>query len=277
MVLPQSRLALSIGNDPRNFLIIFLLVNGVFDRIIREEREIDVACEQIIFVLAHFFQVRYVPKSIAKAFISVRTDNPELMRSRHQSQVVLQPLPSYIHKLIVKFNQLILNSFENCVNLFKTVESDQNSSLFATLPLSPSSLVKFPMNEQLKGYLSPFHSIAQRPNSVSMNISYVDLTYHLQEGLYASTESIPACDVDLNQFCNAYVLDYYKHGHVKTIELINGVSEGDLWQSLDSFVRMLKFCVLFMKDYPECFPQETAGMFELVAERFDTRFHEMYA
>ena len=272
-----SRLALSIGNDPRNFLIIFLLVNGVFDRIIREEREIDVACEQIIFVLAHFFQVRYVPKSIAKAFISVRTDNPKLMRSRHQSQVVLQPLPSYIHKLIVKFNQLILNSFENCVNLFKTVESDQNSSLFATLPLSPSSLVKFPMNEQLKGYLSPFHSIAQRPNSVSMNISYVDLTYHLQEGLYASTESIPACDVDLNQFCNAYVLDYYKHGHVKTIELINGVSEGDLWQSLDSFVRMLKFCVLFMKDYPECFPQETAGMFELVAERFDTRFHEMYA
>lgn len=275
-----SRLALSIGNDPKNFLLIFLLANGVFDRIIREEREIDLLCEQIIFVLAHFFQVRYVSKSIAKAFISIRSTNPELLRSRHQSQVVLQPLPPYIHKLVVKFNQLILNSFENCLNLFQTARASKPPTSLS-LPLCTS--VKFLATEGEGGggfsaSLSPFYLISQRSSGLgSGNVSYADLTFHLQEGLCASTESIPACDVDLNQFCNSYILDYYKHGHVKTIESINGVPEGDLWLSLDSFVRTLKFCVSFMKDYPECFPKETATMFELVTERFDTRFHEMYA
>ena len=77
---------------------------------------------------------------------------------------------------------------------------------------------------------------------------------------------------------NAYILDYYRHTHVKTIEWMNGVGEGQLWHALDSFARALKFVQKWMRAAEaQGLEQGSLKIFEEVVGRFDVRFKEMYA
>jgi len=273
-------------HEPANFALLKLLESGVIPEICRSFQHVDKQTKEIIardllFVLAHLFNVVYIPVH------KTRKDYP-----RSTSCVILDPLPENMETVLRQHRALTLDVFTSYCRVYAITQLRLEQKERNQLPYSSIQFNYNPINSEnskvkrtlvsnicastlsyearspfvaLSGHDDQFHSAHQLANTV-------------RNGIDIETSYLPSCEslVDssgTNLKKNAYVLDFYKHGQYETIVADNGLVEGQLWNLFKDWSEILKtMAVAFEKqsEYPE--RDNIVLAFKYLADNFNDQF-----
>nr|POF06890.1 putative helicase [Quercus suber] len=187
--------------------------------------------ETLMLVMAHLFN--RIP--CRQSDIEYR----EKVVKPSSSVVFLPPMPAKASQILRNHNQQTLQIFKTYVETFVDQHIDEEDR---TLPLTgitaggagtdsssfghqlPSPKVRSPF-VALSGVGDEFQSIH-------------DLCQTTRDGVFLEEAVIPHLDVSPDEMdvpLNAWLLDFYKHGDVHTIERANGIRSSDIWFLLNDF------------------------------------------
>ncbi|KAF9108793.1 hypothetical protein BGX27_008236 [Mortierella sp. AM989] len=236
--------------EPSNFAFAILYRAGVFHQICQniEEEQLNVTT-QLMHILAHCFGRMQLP-NIPRAYYN------DLLQA-YPSKIFLEPLPREIIDLLeMQNNQRVLDMYTTYCKLFASelpVGTDQECEL-------PLSATKIGMGSILSGSLAELldsHSIKYRVRSPFTALAGVgdsfdsiyDMTTHCRPEISLDQNSIPFVDTSPGESgqLNAYLVDFFSHGQISTIEKANGLKPGNSWQSLKEFSFVLQTIVASLK------------------------------
>ncbi|EGC34901.1 hypothetical protein DICPUDRAFT_152838 [Dictyostelium purpureum] len=247
--------------EPYNFVFVSLLRSGLFDNLSPNQKERDL---YIIHVLSYLFCIQPIPSS----------------KARSPSILVLPPLPTEALNIIKNHNQRLLNTFSTYVRIYNQYIGKN------MLPLS-RKINKF--NDQYKSSskksvenwnnnMKPFKNNLDNSNTVNSlsglfyvnNIQKLVATFH--SNTYFSPSVLPFCEI--NGKTNSYLMDFYKHGQVKTILEDNGIKESDIWTLLKEFCLTLKVIEVALqhRDPDSTISNAFTGLSKRYSEKFASSF-----
>ncbi|CAK4000049.1 P-loop containing nucleoside triphosphate hydrolase [Lecanosticta acicola] len=213
-----------------------LLKEGYFHElcanIAKNEQEI---LETLMLVMSHLFNRRECRQA--------DSEYREKVVKPSSSIVFLPPMPKQATKILTEHNQQTLRVYKAYVETFVNQHVKHQDRV---LPLSglkagaesgtiPSDLQTLPPTQvrssfvALSGHGDDFESIH-------------DLCQTTRDGVFLEEAVIPHMDVypeEMKVPLNAYLLDFFKHGDVMTIERANGVRRADIWFLLNDFSLVL--------------------------------------
>lgn len=161
------------------------------------------------------------------------------------SIVFLPPLPEEAEEILDEHGQQTLNIFSTYVRTFVEQHIDEPDN---TLPLTGRLAGSDKSDAVLDQYKVPFPATKIRSPFVALSghtdnfHTISELCRSVRSGVFLEESAIPHVSVlteDLGQPLNAYLVDFFKHGDVKTLERANGIRRGDVWFMLNDFSLVL--------------------------------------
>ncbi|KAH0402048.1 P-loop containing nucleoside triphosphate hydrolase protein, partial [Aureobasidium melanogenum] len=215
-----------------------LLKEGYFHKLCADiDNNAESVINTLMMVMSHLFGRVYCRKSDA--------EYREKVVKPSSSMVFLPPLPEEAAQVLNEHGKQTLDIFSTYVRTFVDQHVQKADDV---LPLTarqvgcssvdsapslgevslPSTKIRSPF-VALSGHTDHFKSISELCRSV-------------RSGVFLEESAIPHVAMlsqDLDQPLNAYLVDFFKHGDVKTLEKANGIRRGDVWFMLNDFSLVL--------------------------------------
>jgi hypothetical protein len=216
-------------HEPANFVLCDLLMSGCLQEVVGEAKSAADGALGIMHVLATIFNRQPVPSgTLARGYQE---------SYGHKGSFVLAPVDTkiaqyfsnwndktmHLYRLILKHEKIDLSLPLTRVRLFSW-EPQKDS---ASCPLATSYLVR-----------SPFHAI------VGLNDDFQTMQDMIETSNPRNHFTLPT--FHLSSKVNSYALDFYKHGHYKSLIKLNFIRDGDIYNLLKDWmllVKVLKSCV----------------------------------
>lgn len=167
------------------------------------------------------------------------------------SIVFLPPMPQKASSILMDHNRQTLKVFRSYVETFvqQHIEKDDRK-----LPLSgvdvgadePAASIETLPPTHIR---SPFVALSGAGDTFD---SIHDLCQTTRDGVFLEEAVIPHMDVypeEMEVPLNAYLLDFFKHGDVMTIERANGVRRSDIWFLLNDFSLVLATIITSLMNF----------------------------
>ena len=201
--------------------------------------------EKLMLVMSHLFnriQCKQADEEYRKKVVKPSS-----------SIVFLPPLPEKASKILIQHNQQTLDIYRAYVETFV----DQHiSSEDKVLPLSGMSIgaeddwaasgVQSLPSTHIR---SAFVALSGAGDSFD-NIS--DLCHRTREGVFLEEAVVPHIGIfpqELDVPLNAWLLDFFKHGDIHTIERANGIRRADIWFLLNDFSLVLSTIIASLMNF----------------------------
>jgi superfamily II DNA or RNA helicase len=215
-----------------------LLKEGYLHRLCADiDNNAESVVNTLMMVMSHLFGRVYCRKSDA--------EYREKVVKPSSSMVFLPPLPEEAAQVLNEHGQQTLDIFSTYVRTFvdqHVQEADDVLPLTARQVGSPSidsasglGEVSLPSTK----IRSPFVALSGHTDNFK---SISELCRSVRSGVFLEESAIPHVAMlsqDLDQPLNAYLVDFFKHGDVKTLEKANGIRRGDVWFMLNDFSLVL--------------------------------------
>lgn len=201
--------------------------------------------EKLMLVMAHLFnriQCRQADEEYRQRVVKPSS-----------SVVFLPPLPDKAAKILLQHNQQTLDIYRAYVETFvdQHISTEDN-----VMPLSGMS-IGAEDDEGTKGIQSlpsthirsAFVALSGAGDSFD-NIT--DLCERTRAGVYLEEAVVPHIGVfpqELDVPLNAWLLDFFKHGDVHTIEKANGIRRSDIWFLLNDFSLVLSTIIASLQNF----------------------------
>lgn len=214
-----------------------LLKEGYLHRLCADiDNNGETVVNTLMLVMSHLFGRVYCRKSDA--------EYREKVVKPSSSIVFLPPLPEEAATVLKEHGQQTLDIFSTYVRTFveQHVEKADN-----TLPLTAKQVGSTTETASTLDQVS-LPSIKIRSSFVALsghtdNFKTIsELCRSVRSGVFLEESAIPHLAMlseGLDQPLNAYLVDFFKHGDVKTLEKANGVRRGDVWFMLNDFSLVL--------------------------------------
>lgn len=221
--------------------------------------------ETLMLVMSHLFG-RIVCRRTDKEF-------RENIVKRSPSLVFLPPLPKDATTVLEQHAKETLQTFRSYV---KTFVDQHVSATDNKMPLTETVIGQETTDEDdsavskhLQSFQSPPTTIRSRFVALSGHddhfSSIPDLCQTVRSGVFLEESVIPT--VSLSQEAsaplNAYLLDFYKHGDIKTLQDANGIRKSDVWFVLNDFSLVLATIVASMRNFMRLETISDADMLEV--------------
>ncbi|EIN08256.1 P-loop containing nucleoside triphosphate hydrolase protein [Punctularia strigosozonata HHB-11173 SS5] len=228
--------------EPSNFALVVLLRAGVFHRICHDMPSVA-AKREIILILCHLFQRRYLPRTFASEqyFKEITTKYPSVVK--------LPPLPEHARAVLVDHDQEILRVFKS----YAMTYAEQHAQELSQEQCLPLSKQQFAVSDDLKSAFvrslreTRIRSIVRSPFVCNSGHgddfrTVPELTATASRGLHLNADAIPSMS-DFTRLpregyeyaLNAHIYDFYVHGQDETLVRANKIRRGDLWYILEDF------------------------------------------
>ncbi|KAK5110672.1 hypothetical protein LTR85_000754 [Meristemomyces frigidus] len=190
--------------------------------------------ETLMLVLAHLFNRIYCRQ--------VDQEYREKVVKPSSSLVFLPPLPQKASKILRQHNQQTLHVYRTYVETFVDQHLKEDDS---ELPLSGMQAGADTGAAEVVQHLpqakvrSPFVSLSGSGDTFD---SIHDLCQTTRDGVFLEEAVIPHVDVypdEMEVPLNAWLLDFFKHGDIYTLERANGIRRADVWFMLNDFSLVL--------------------------------------
>ncbi|KDQ52162.1 hypothetical protein JAAARDRAFT_73245 [Jaapia argillacea MUCL 33604] len=229
--------------EPSNLALVALLRAGVLHKICNQSSTIT-AKKDFILLMSHLFGRRYLPRTYATEA------NITFLTHRLPSKIILPPLPKAARRVLLDHDQETLRVFNSYAVTFASQYAsqfgpDQKLPLSGELVGQPTSTPS-PFQEYLRNtgirVVARSAFIANSGHTDTFS-TVEELTRTVRKGLHLNEHAIPSmgkitssAGEESQAFAlNAYLLDFYTHGQVKTLEAANGIRKGDVWYLLQDF------------------------------------------
>ncbi|KAF2165304.1 hypothetical protein M409DRAFT_67177 [Zasmidium cellare ATCC 36951] len=191
------------------------------------------------------------------------------------SIVFLPPMPSKASKILMDHNKQTLKVFRAYVETFVQQHISTEDS---KLPLSG---LEVGAEETGAGIptLPPTHirsSFVALSGAGDSFDSLHDLCQTTRDGVFLEEAVIPHMDVypeEMEVPLNAYLLDFFKHGDVLTIERANGIRRADIWFLLNDFSLVLATIITSLMNFMKLSEGSDMDMLDIMG-RMDTHEEE---
>ncbi|KAK5707932.1 hypothetical protein LTR97_000471 [Elasticomyces elasticus] len=222
-----------------------LLKEGYFHdlcgRVNRNEKD---TLELLMLVMAHLFNRIYCKQSDAEYREKVK---------RSTSVVFLPPLPTKAAEILRKHNRQTLDVYRTYVATFvdQHVHSDDRTLPFTGVKAGNANTAE-PIDTHAMPATkirSPFVALSGPGDDFD---SIHDLCSTTRDGVFLEEAVIPHVDVFPDETdipLNAWLLDFFKHGDVMTIERANGIRRSDIWFLLNDFSLVLATIVTSLLNF----------------------------
>lgn len=169
----------------------------------------------------------------------------------------LPPLPSRATAILKRHNNETLQIYTNYVKTFSAEHcSDITDNI---LPFSrsvcgqPSSMVS-----QDDTPIAPLPPVMARSSFVALSglgdtfTSISDLTDSARAGIFLEKAAVPYVNTGEDVTLNSYLLDFYRHGEVKTLIRQNEIRRSDVWFAFNGFSLVLATIVTSLTNFMAC-------------------------
>lgn len=229
--------------EPANFLFASILRSGILRKICSDfQQDSKGTVLKLLVVLANIFN-RVPLRNISKKYYQ------KVIHSS-TSVVFLEPFPPKIAQFVRNYNNRVLSVYTSYAMQY-SAHAEKNGILppDTVLPLSQINFNIEIDNEnglhfQLKKTSrkvttrSKFSALSGHDDEF---VSAFDLSSNLRAKFNVDKDSIPLVeDPDPNKPWNAYIVDFFKHGQMRTIEKVNGIKEGQSFQKLKDVMLILR-------------------------------------
>ncbi|KAK5726136.1 hypothetical protein LTR17_013038 [Elasticomyces elasticus] len=222
-----------------------LLKEGYFHdlcgRVNRNEKD---TLELLMLVMAHLFNRIYCKQSDAEYREKVK---------RSTSVVFLPPLPTKAAEILRKHNRQTLDVYRTYVATFvdQHVHSDDRTLPFTGVKAGNANTAEPIDTHSMPAtkIRSPFVALSGPGDDFD---SIHDLCSTTRDGVFLEEAVIPHVDVFPDETdipLNAWLLDFFKHGDVMTIERANGIRRSDIWFLLNDFSLVLATIVTSLLNF----------------------------
>ncbi|XP_034236098.1 probable ATP-dependent RNA helicase DDX60 isoform X2 [Thrips palmi] len=259
-------------HEPGNFAFYFLLNSGILEEMCEchNGRVTEESLRNLVTVLN---------------FIFGRIPIPSYPIKRTNSMVILPPLPQQVTDTLKKYNRKVLYTFSH---YFKCIASELQEKFGdeKSLPLSgvncQSEEVLLPETFGEGKVLPTLGRICSHSNVCSV---FAGLSGNTDEDVSSSlgdirhvrddvnVKIVPTIELDFE--CNAYVLDFYKHGIAKAICRENGLRGGTDFAMLKDFLLVSKSIFVSLSEILSPNAKLLQAMKQIVAT-FETNFNKAY-
>ncbi|KAK0860801.1 hypothetical protein LTR91_005305 [Friedmanniomyces endolithicus] len=222
-----------------------LLKEGYFHELCgRVNRNEKGTLEGLMLVMAHLFNRIYCKQSDAEYREKVK---------RSTSVVFLPPLPKKAADILRQHNRQTLDVYRTYVATFvdQHVHTDDRTLPFTGVAAGgkddrdATAMNSLPATK----IRSPFVALSGSGDDFD---SIHDLCSTTRDGVFLEEAVIPHVDVFPDETdipLNAWLLDFFKHGDVMTIERANGIRRSDIWFLLNDFSLVLATIVTSLLNF----------------------------
>ncbi|CAC9886428.1 unnamed protein product [Aureobasidium pullulans] len=215
-----------------------LLKEGYLHRLCADiDNNAESVVNTLMLVMSHLFGRVYCRKSDA--------EYREKVVKPSSSIVFLPPLPEEAANVLNEHGQQTLDIFSTYVRTFvdQHVKKADDTLPLTSKQVGCSSVESAPKLDQVSlpstKIRSPFVALSGHTDNFR---SISELCRSVRSGVFLEESAIPHVAMlsrDLDQPLNAYLVDFFKHGDVKTLEKANGIRRGDVWFMLNDFSLVL--------------------------------------
>jgi hypothetical protein len=217
--------------------------------------------ETLMLVMAHLFKRRV----LRQADLEHRND---LVIKPSSSIIFLPPMPSTASKILIEHNQQTLRVYKAYVDTFveQNVTEPDNVLPFSKMTAGGTGT---PTKVSL-GSLPParLRSSFVALSGAGDDFSTIhDMCSTVRDGVFLEEAVIPHMSVYPEQMSvplNAWLLDFYKHGDVHTIERANGVRRADIWFELNDFSLILATIIASLMSFMKLTDASDLDMLEVL-------------
>lgn len=183
------------------------------------------------------------------------------------SMVFLPPMPESASKILIEHNKQTLEVYRAYVETFvdQHIKDDDR-----TLPLTglqagaksnaPTGIRSLPPSR----IRSSFVALSGAGDNFD---SIHDLCQTVRDGVFLEEAVIPHMDVypeEMEVPLNAYLLDFFKHGDVHTIEKANGIRRSEIWFLLNDFSLVLATIITSLMNFMKLTEATDLDMLEVM-------------
>ncbi len=105
-----------------------------------------------------------------------------------------------------------------------------------------------------------------------------DLVNGVRSGVYLDWQALPtAASTSDSARLNAYLYDFYRHGQLRALQVVNGIREGDAWNELREFSLILRTIAVALSHYDESRVDVCRVAFERLGLEYQQRFQKVWA
>ncbi|CAD0012299.1 unnamed protein product [Aureobasidium pullulans] len=215
-----------------------LLKEGYLHRLCADiDNNAESVVNTLMLVMSHLFGRVYCRKSDA--------EYREKVVKPSSSIVFLPPLPEEAANVLNEHGQQTLDIFSTYVRTFvdQHVKKADDTLPLTSRQVGCSSVESAPKLDEVSlpstKIRSPFVALSGHTDNFR---SISELCRSVRSGVFLEESAIPHVAMlsqDLDQPLNAYLVDFFKHGDVKTLEKANGIRRGDVWFMLNDFSLVL--------------------------------------
>lgn len=194
------------------------------------------------------------------------------------SVVFLPPLPTRAATILHQHNQQTLSTYQTYVATFIDQHIHHEDDRLPTTGVAFGA--KTYPTTKVAGQLSavkirsPFVALSGAGDDFT---SIHDLCSSVRSGVFLEEDVIPYIPVhsetDAEPPLNAWLLDFFKHGDVSTLEKANGIRRSDIWFMLNDFSLVLATIIASLMNYMRLVEATDLDMLEVMGD-FDTHEEE---
>lgn len=201
--------------------------------------------ETLMLVMAHLFNRTFCRQA--------DEEYKEKVVKPSSSIVFLPPLPKKAATILRTHNAETLDVYRTYVETFvdQHITSDDRKLPLTGMEVGTAS-------DTAADKLNVVHSLpATKTRSSFVAISghgdryssIADLCETTRDGVFLEQAVIPYVGVEADQPLNAWLLDFFKHGDVRTLERANGIRRSDIWFMLNDFSLVLATLIAALMGY----------------------------
>lgn len=220
--------------------------------------------ETMMLVMAHLFS--RVPCRQADEEYKAKVVKPS------SSIVFLPPLPTKAANILRSHNRETLDVFRTYVETFveQHVSATDNKLPLTSITVGTEEEVK--LDDCGVQSLPPTKT---RSSFVALSghsddfASITDLCHTMRDGVFLEEAVIPYVGIhpdETNQPLNAWLLDFFKHGDVHTIERANGIRRSEIWFMLNDFSLVLATIISSLMGFMKLKPQTDMDMLDVTGQ-----------
>lgn len=227
--------------DNSSFAFHALLKEGYFhDMCATIDQNEEVTLEKLMLTMAHLFCRVHCRRS--------DQDFYETVVKYSSSMVFLPALPQAAVEILSAHNEQTLEIYTAYVQTFVSqhIKTADNILPLTAIVCGGSQHNPYPVSHQAR---SAFVALSGHQNDFN---SIHDLCTSVRSGVYLEEAVIPAMplstDMDTAPL-NAWLLDFWKHGDIATLERANGVRRSEVWFRLNDFSLILATIVTSLENF----------------------------
>lgn len=242
-----------------------LLKEGFFHKICADiDNKEQSTIETLMLVLSHLFGRVYCKQS--------DQEDREKVVKPSSSLVFLPPLPEEASEVLAEHSRQILSVFTTYVQTFveqHVHETDDQLPLTKMKAGASDGAAEVPSGIKNKALppteiRSQFYALSGHSDKFD---SVSELCRTTRSGVFLEESVVPHLGMypgDLDSPLNAYLLDFFKHGDINTLERANKINKADVWFLLNDFSLILATIITSLMNFMKLKPANDLDMLEIM-------------